>query len=108
MLSEKDFEKFNTFLDTKLDQKLAPLNTKIDRTIDQLTAVLISVAKIGVLEATTDAILETVQATAVAIDSQTGINQDIEKENAAIMGQLDRHENWFKKIADKIQIKLEY
>jgi hypothetical protein len=55
-----------------------------------------------------DAIMETTQATAVAIDKQIAVNEDIHSEQAATNGQLARHEGWIKNLADKANLKLEY
>ena len=95
MFTDKDFEKLNTLIDSKLDHVVQVLTTHIDNRIDAVNEKI-------------DTIQETVQATAVAIDKQAGVNEELRQEFAMMNGQITRHEGWIQKIADKTEVKLEY
>ncbi len=84
------------------DDEFIKLNNLLDAKLQPLKDDLVSIKE------DVEAIRETTQATAVAIDKQIGVNKDLESEQAAAHGQLIRHEDWIKKLAEKTEIKLEY
>jgi len=96
-MTDEDFAKLNDLFDSKLDH-----------TIDRLTAVLASKKDVQNLRGDVEGLRETVQATAVNVDKLTGIKEDFRMEKAATDGQLDRHEGWIKQLAAKTDTRLEY
>jgi predicted nucleic acid-binding Zn-ribbon protein len=76
--------------------------------IQKLIEVMATKEDVKDLKEDMTALRESVQALAVSIDKLAKAVEDLHQEYVAISSKIDRHEKWIQRLADKLNIKLEY
>ena len=80
----------------------------ISTLIARMVAVVATKDDVKILENRLDAFQDSFDKLTAAVDKLAGAVQDLRLEYAAVSTQLSRHEEWLKKLADKVGLKLEY
>jgi hypothetical protein len=76
--------------------------------IKKLVEVLATKEDVKEIRDDVDGLRESIQFLTTSIDSLVKGISDLKTEYVSITSQMDRHEKWFQKIAQKLDLKLEY